>query len=221
MVLALLRDLTARDDRRRGGGIAEVVLANDIVVLSDEIYSRMVYEGEFLSIASLPGMQERTIILDGFSKTYAMTGWRLGYGVMTEALAAQMTDLMVNSNSCTAAFTQMAGVEALTGPQDEVDQMAAAFKERRDVIIEGLNAIPGFRCRTPRGAFYAFPNIEGTGMGCEALADFLLEEAGVAVLAGTSFGEHGEGFLRLSYANSVENIKKALARIGEAVAKLS
>jgi len=199
--------------------IAEVALANDIVVLSDEIYSRMVYEGEFLSIASLPGMKERTIVLDGFSKTYAMTGWRLGYGVMTEALAAQVANLMVNSNSCTAAFTQWAGIEALKGPQDEPRRMIEAFRQRRDVIVDGLNRIPGFRCLKPKGAFYVFPNIEGTGKSSQEMEDFLLNEAGVACLSGTSFGEHGEGFVRFSYANSVENIERALKRIGETMCK--
>jgi len=200
--------------------IAEVAIENDAMVLSDEIYSRMVYEGEFASIASVPGMQERTIILDGFSKTYAMTGWRLGYGVMPEWLAEQIAKLMVNSNSCTAAFTQWAGVEALRGPQDESEKMMAAFKERRDIIVDGLNKIPGFRCLRPKGAFYVFPNIEGTGMSSREMQDYLLNEAGVACLSGTAFGKYGEGFLRFSYANSIENLQKALERIGEAVAKL-
>ncbi len=199
--------------------IAEAAIENDAMVLSDEIYSRMVYEGEFASIASIPGMQERTIVLDGFSKTYAMTGWRLGYGVMPQWLAAQVSNLMVNSNSCTAAFSQWAAVEALTGPQDEANKMVEAFRQRRDVIVDGLNQIPGFRCLRPKGAFYVFPNIEGTGKSSREMQDFLLNEAGVATLAGTSFGRYGEGFLRLSYANSVENIQKALSWIGEAVAK--
>ncbi|MER3400008.1 MAG: aspartate aminotransferase [Thermoflexus sp.] len=200
--------------------IAELCLRHDLVVLSDEIYSRILYEGEHISIASFPGMLERTIILDGFSKTYAMTGWRLGYGVMPEPLAEAVTRLMINSNSCTAAFTQMAGIAALTGPQDDVDRMVAAFRERREVIVEGLNRIPGFRCLKPKGAFYAFPNIEGTGMSSRQLAAYLLEEAGVAVLSGTAFGEYGEGFLRLSFANSVENIRRALERIETAVRRL-
>lgn len=200
--------------------IAELCLKHDLVVLSDEIYSRILYEGEHISIASFPGMQERTIILDGFSKTYAMTGWRLGYGVMPEPLAEAVTRLMINSNSCTAAFTQIAGIAALTGPQDDVDRMVAAFRERREVIVEGLNRIPGFRCLKPKGAFYAFPNIEGTGMSSRELAAYLLEEAGVAVLSGTAFGEYGEGFLRLSFANSVENIQKALERIEKAIRRL-
>ncbi|GBD09546.1 Aspartate aminotransferase [Candidatus Thermoflexus japonica] len=200
--------------------IAELCLKHDLVVLSDEIYSRILYEGEHVSIASFPGMRERTIILDGFSKTYAMTGWRLGYGVMPEPLAEAVTRLMINSNSCTAAFTQIAGIAALTGPQDDVDRMVAAFRERREVMVEGLNRIPGFRCLKPKGAFYAFPNIEGTGMSSRELASYLLEEAGVAVLSGTAFGEYGEGFLRLSFANSVENIQKALERIEKAIRRL-
>jgi len=200
--------------------IAEVAIENDAIVLSDEIYNRILYEGEFTSIAQFPGMQERTIILDGFSKTYAMTGWRLGYGVMPQWLAEQIATLMVNSNSCTAAFTQWAGIEALRGPQDEPRKMVEAFRQRRDIIVEGLNRIPGFRCLKPKGAFYVFPNIEGTGMSSQEMEDFLLNEAGVACLAGTSFGKYGEGFIRLSYANSVENIKKALERIGEAITKM-
>lgn len=200
--------------------IAELCLKHDLVVLSDEIYSRILYEGEHISIASFPGMLERTIILDGFSKTYAMTGWRLGYGVMPEPLAEAVTRLMINSNSCTAAFTQIAGIAALTSPQDEVDRMVAAFRERREVMVEGLNRLPGFRCLKPKGAFYAFPNIEGTGISSRELAHYLLEEAGVAVLSGTAFGEYGEGFLRLSFANSIENIQKALERIEKALQRL-
>jgi aspartate aminotransferase len=200
--------------------IAEAAVENDAIVLSDEIYSRMVYEGEFASITQFPGMQERTIILDGFSKTYAMTGWRMGYGVMSEWLAMQVATLMVNSNSCTAAFSQWAAVEALTGPQDEPKRMVEAFRQRRDVIVDGLNQIPGFRCLRPKGAFYVFPNIEDTGMSSREMEDFLLNEAGVATLAGTSFGQYGEGFLRFSYANSVENIQKALEWIREAVTRL-
>ncbi len=198
--------------------ISEAAIENDAMVLSDEIYSRMVYEGEFASITQFPGMEERTIILDGFSKTYAMTGWRLGYGVMPQWLAAQVSTLMVNSNSCTAAFSQWAAVEALQGPQDESKKMVEAFRQRRDIIVDGLNQIPGFRCLRPKGAFYVFPNIEGTGRSSREMQDFLLNEAGVASLAGTSFGEYGEGFVRFSYANSVDNIKKALEWIGEAMA---
>ena len=192
----------------------------DITILSDEIYDRILYSGGHHSITSLPGYQERTIILNGFSKTYAMTGWRLGYGVMRPDLAEWITTLMINSNSCTAAFTQMAGVEALNGPQDSVDAMLAAFRERRTAIVEGLNAIPGIRCAMPEGAFYAFPNIEGTGRKSDHLATELLERGGVAALSGTAFGAYGEGYLRLSYATSRENIAIALERIRTALAEL-
>ena len=185
----------------------------DLIVLSDEIYSRMIYEGEHTSIAALPDMRERTIVLDGFSKTYAMTGWRLGYGLFPTELAPVISRLMTNSNSCTAAFTQLAGVEALTGPQDDVDAMVREFRARRDLIVAGLNQIRGVTCRQPHGAFYVFPNITGTGLSSREVADLLLQEAGVAVLAGTSFGEFGEGYIRLSYANSTANLQKALDRI--------
>lgn len=201
--------------------LADCVADRDnVFVISDEIYSRIIYEGDHESIASLPGMKEKTILLDGFSKTYAMTGWRLGYGVMCKDLAQKIAQLMVNSNSCTCAFTQMAGIEALTGPQDEAESMVAEFHKRREVIIPGLNNIPGISCNNPLGAFYAFPNITGTGMGCRELSDYLLNNAGVAVLPGTAFGKYGKGYLRLSFANSVENIKKALHRISEAVEQL-
>lgn len=193
---------------------------DDVFVLSDEIYSRIIYDSKHESITAFPGMKEKTIILDGFSKTYAMTGWRLGYGVMRKDLATKMAQLMTNSNSCTSAFTQMAGMEALNGPQTEEEKMVAEFKRRREVIVEGLNKIKGITCKKPRGAFYVFPNITGTGMDCRKLADHLLNNAGVAVLPGTSFGKFGEGYLRLSFANSVENIKKALDRIRNAVEKL-
>ena len=193
---------------------------DDVLVLSDEVYDNLIYEGEHESIASLPGMKEKTILLNGFSKTYAMTGWRLGYGVMRKDLAQKVTQLMINSNSCTCAFVQMAGVEALKGPQDEPERMVAEFRKRREVIVSGLNNIKGITCRKPRGAFYVFPNIAGTGMDCRRLSDYLLNKAGVAVLPGTSFGEYGEGYLRLSFANSVENIEKALDRIAEAVKNL-
>jgi aspartate aminotransferase len=200
--------------------IAEIAIARDIYILADEIYSRSIYEGEHKSIAQIPGMLERTIILDGLSKTYAMTGWRIGYGVMNKNLAVQVAKLMTNSNSCTATFTQRAAIEALTGPQDEVDKMVAEFKKRRDVIVEGLNLIPKVSCRTPKGAFYVFPNVKKIGWESKKLADHLLNEAGVAVLSGTSFGKFGEGYLRISYANSVENIKEGLRRIKAAVEKL-
>ncbi len=193
--------------------IAEVARRNDIFVLSDEIYSRILYEGSFTSLASLPGMAERTCILDGFSKTYAMTGWRLGYGVMPAELVPAVARLQTNSASCTATFTQLAGFEALTGPQDSVDEMVGEFRRRRDLVIEGLNAIEGVTCALPEGAFYAFPNIRETGMQSREAADMLLYEAGVAVLSGTSFGANGEGYLRLSYANSYENLEKALERM--------
>ncbi len=185
----------------------------EIFVLSDEIYSRLIYEGEHASLAQFPGMKERTIILDGFSKTYAMTGWRLGYGVMRRDLAQQVALLMTNSNSCTASFTQIAGVEALRGDQGAVDRMLEEFRRRRTVIVDGFASIPGFRCRKPHGAFYAFPNVAGTGRKSRALAEALLNEAGVACLSGTAFGNWGEGYLRFSFANSVENIQKALDRI--------
>ena len=193
---------------------------DDVFVLSDEIYSRIIYEGTHESIASLPGMKEKTILLDGFSKTYAMTGWRLGYGVMRKDLAQKVAQLQTNSNSCTCTFTQIAGIEALKGSQAEPERMDAEFKKRREVIVSGLNDIKGITCKKPRGAFYVFPNITGTGMNCRELGDYLLKEAGVAVLSGTSFGKYGEGYLRLSFANSIGNIQKALDRISKAVEKL-
>ena len=183
------------------------------MVLSDEIYERIIYAGEPSSIASQPGMLDKTIILDGFSKTYSMTGWRLGYGVMPKWLADAVVKLMVNSNSCTASFTQRAGIEALTGPQDAVDKMVAEFKRRRDAIVAGLNTIPGFRCPVPAGAFYVFPNVESTGISSKELADYLLYEGGVACLDGQCFGAEGKGYLRFSYANSLENILDAVERI--------
>jgi aspartate aminotransferase len=193
--------------------IADLVRDRDLVVLSDEIYSRIYYDAPPMSIASLPGMQEKTIILDGFSKIYAMTGWRLGYGVMPEWLVDAVNKLMVNSNSCTASFTQRAGLAALTGPQEEPLEMVAEFRRRRDAFIDGLNSLPGFRCAKPAGAFYAFPNIEGTGRTSKQLADELLYEAGVASLNGGSFGSFGNGYLRFSYANSLENLMEAVERM--------
>jgi aspartate/methionine/tyrosine aminotransferase len=193
--------------------LADALQGREIFVLSDEIYSRLIYEGEATSLAQFPGMKEWTIILDGFSKTYAMTGWRLGYGVMRADLAEQVALLMTNSNSCTASFTQLAGVEALRGDQASVEKMVGEFRRRRGLIIEGLNRIPGFRCRTPHGAFYAFPNIGGTKRDSRSLADALLTEAGVACLSGTAFGKWGKGYLRFSFANSVANIRKALEQI--------
>jgi aspartate aminotransferase len=189
----------------------------DVYVLSDEIYSRLLYTSDFASIASEEdlGPDARTVLLDGFSKTYAMTGWRLGYGVMPEVLAEEVAKLQVNSNSCTSAATQQAGLAALRGPQDAVETMLAEFRARRDQIVDGLNKLPGVECITPQGAFYAFPRITGTGYSADELADLLLEEAGVACLSGTAFGRHGEGHLRLSYANSRENIGRALDRMNE------
>jgi len=203
-------------DRREIEQIARAIGDRNILVLSDEIYSRLVFDGgEHFSIMSVPGMQERTILLDGFSKTYAMTGWRMGYGVMRPDLAAQITRLMTNSNSCTASFTQVAGVEAIRGDQASVDGMREEFQRRRDVFVAGLNRIKGFSCRMPRGAFYVFPNITATGWRSKLLADALLEQAGVAALSGTAFGAFGEGYLRFSVANSLENLRLALERIGE------
>jgi aspartate aminotransferase len=201
--------------------IAALAMEHDLFVLADEIYSEILYEGEHYSIAAFPGMAARTAILDGFSKTYAMTGWRLGYGVMPEALAEQVARLMVNSASCTASPVQRAGLEALTGPQDAVREMVAAFRRRRDLIVDGLNSIPGVSCREPAGAFYVFPNITGTGMRSKEFADLLLAEYGVAALSGTAFGGYGEGYLRLSYANSEENLAKALGRIESAARQLA
>jgi aspartate/methionine/tyrosine aminotransferase len=192
---------------------------DDVFVLSDEIYSRIIYEGKPESISQFPGMKEKTIILDGFSKSYAMTGWRLGYGVMRKDLAAKMAQLMTNSNSCTNTFVQFAGIEALKGPQTEPEKMVAEFKKRREVIVDGLNSIKGITCKKPHGAFYVFPNITETGMDSRKLGDHLLYNAGVAVLSGTSFGQYGEGYLRLSFANSVENIKKALDSIEKSLKK--
>jgi aspartate aminotransferase len=194
--------------------IARAIGDRDIMVLTDEIYSRLIFEGEDQSIMSLDGMKERCILLDGFSKTYAMTGWRMGYGVMRADLATHISRLMTNSNSCTASFTQVAGIEALRGPQNSVEKMCAEFKKRRDVMVTGLNKIKGFSCRLPKGAFYVFPNITGTGWPSQKLADALLNDAGVAGLSGTSFGAFGEGYVRFSVANSIENIEKALDRIG-------
>jgi aspartate/methionine/tyrosine aminotransferase len=196
--------------------VAKVIGDRNILVLSDEIYSRLLFDGgEHFSIMSVPGMQERTILLDGFSKTYAMTGWRMGYGVMRPDLAAHITRLMTNSNSCTASFTQMAGIEALRGDQSSVDNMCTEFKRRRDMFVAGLNKIKGFSCRMPKGAFYVFPNITRTGWKSKPLADALLEQAGVAALSGTAFGEFGEGYLRFSVANSIQNLQQALDRVDQ------
>jgi aspartate aminotransferase len=195
--------------------VAKLIGDRNILVLSDEIYSRLLFDGDHFSIVSVPGMQERTILLDGFSKTYAMTGWRMGYGVMRADLATHITRLMTNSNSCTASFTQIAGIEALRGDQSSVDHMCAEFKRRRDIFVAGLNKIKGFSCRMPHGAFYVFPNITQTGWKSKLLADALLEQSGVAALSGTAFGAFGEGYLRFSIANSLENLQQALDRIDQ------
>ena len=200
--------------------IADLAQKHNIIVLSDEVYEHIIYEGEHCSIASLPGMLDRTILLSGFSKTYAMTGWRLGYAVMPPELVDPVVSLIVNSVSCAPTFIQHAGIAALTGPQDSIPRMVDEFKKRRDLIVEGLNKIPGISCLLPKGAFYVFPNVKKLGMGSKQLANYLLEEAGVATLSGTDFGNYGEGYLRLSYATSLENINKALETINTAVTKL-
>src|SRR5256885_1780628 len=200
----------AKEDLKQ---IAEMLRERDLIIMSDEIYSRIFYEAEPASITGFEGMLEKTIILDGFSKTYSMTGWRLGYGVMPHWIANAVNQLIVNCNSCTSSFTQRAGMAALEGPQDAVNTMVAEFRRRRDAIVKGLNEIPGFRCATPAGAFYVFPNITGTGMPAKDLANFLLNEAGVACLWGTAFGQYGDGYLRFSYANSLPNILEAIERI--------
>jgi aspartate/methionine/tyrosine aminotransferase len=199
--------------------IANLLRDRDVIILSDEIYSRIYYEAEPESITQFPGMVEKTIILDGFSKTYSMTGWRLGYGVMPKWIADAVNLMAVNATSCTASFTQRAGIAALTGPQDAVGMMVAEFRKRRDAMVQALNTVPGFRCTVPAGAFYAFPNVTGTGMPSKELADFLLNEAGVACLNGTAFGRHGDGYLRFSYANSLANIMEAIDRIKKVSAK--
>jgi aspartate/methionine/tyrosine aminotransferase len=195
--------------------VAEAIGNRNILVLSDEIYHRLQFEDEPFSIMSVPGMKESTILLDGFSKTYAMTGWRIGYGVMRADLATQITRLMTNSNSCTASFTQMAAIEALHGDQSEVDRMRAKFQQRSEMFVAGLNKIKGFSCRMPKGAFYVFPNITQTGWQSRPLADALLDQAGVAALSGTAFGQFGEGYLRFSVANSTDNLQQALERIDD------
>ncbi len=200
--------------------IARLAVEHDLTVLSDEIYAELVYEGQHISIATMPGMAERTIILDGFSKTYAMTGWRLGYGLFPEDLVPAMNRLMVNSVSCTAVAIQQAGIEALNGPQEAVGEFREAFRRRRDLIVDGLNRIDGITCVRPKGAFYAFPNITGTGRESKPLANMLLDHFGVAALSGTAFGDAGEGYLRLSYANSEENLTKALDRIDACATKM-
>jgi aspartate/methionine/tyrosine aminotransferase len=200
--------------------IARVAVEQEIWVLSDEIYARLVYEEPAPSIVTLPGMAERTIICDGYSKTYAMTGWRLGYGIMPQTLADRVGLLLTHSVGCTASFTQIAGLEALQGPQDDVEKVIAEYQKRRDVLVSGMNDIPGISCRSPQGAFYVFPNITSYGRKSDWMAEYLLEEAGVALLPGTSFGGYGEGYLRLCFANSTENIKFALERLSVALGKL-
>ena len=203
------------------GRIAEIAKTYRIPVLADEIYKSFLYEGEFASITRFPGMRDLVIILDGFSKAYAMTGWRLGYGVMPVPLAEHITRLMVNTNSCTASFTQLAGIAALQGDQTPVAAMVAEFKRRRDLIVAGLNRLPGVSCRSPRGAFYVFPNVKGVGHPSAQVAEALLNDAGVAVLGGTAFGEYGEGYLRLSYANSEAKLRKALERMAPVLRHLT
>jgi len=200
--------------------IADMVRGTDIVVLADEIYDRLIYDGEPQSISNRPGLKEHTVILDGFSKTYAMTGWRMGWGVMPRPIAEQVARLIINSVSCTSAFSQHAAVAALTGPQDAVDAMRAEFRRRRDAVVAGLNAIPGVRCATPKGSFYVFPNFKSFGLSAREISNYLMENAGVAVLGGTAFGTYGEGYLRLSYATSMANINEALEKIEAAMAKL-
>ncbi|MFB3042355.1 MAG: aminotransferase class I/II-fold pyridoxal phosphate-dependent enzyme, partial [Candidatus Poribacteria bacterium] len=200
--------------------IAELAVKHDFYVLTDEVYSRILYEGTHDSVINRPGMKERTILIEGHSKTYAMTGWRLGYGIAPTAMADKIAQLMINSNSCTCSFTQIAGIEALKGPQDFVDQMVAEFKGRRDAIVDGLNAIDGISCLKPLGSFYVFPNVTQLPLSCQALADYLLDEADVALLPGTAFGKFGDGYLRLSYANSLENIREALARMDAAISRI-
>ncbi|MFC1562635.1 pyridoxal phosphate-dependent aminotransferase [candidate division KSB1 bacterium] len=194
-------------------GLAEVAVKDDIIVMSDEVYKDIYFEGEHKSIISFDGMCERTIFIDGFSKTFSMTGWRLGYGVVPKELAEHIARLMVNSNSCTASFIQRAGIGALKGPMDEVYDMVGKLKERRDAIVKGLNGIDGISCLMPKGAFYVFPNIKGLGISSDELEGFLLNTAGIATLAGTSFGAFGEGYLRFAYCNSIENIDKAVEKI--------
>jgi aspartate/methionine/tyrosine aminotransferase len=198
--------------------IAALCVKHDLIVLTDEIYSRIIYGGaEHVSIISFPGMPERTVLLDGYSKIFSMTGWRLGYGIMNEELAKLVAKLQINVTSCASSFVQIAGIEALEGPQGDMDAMVAEFRKRRDIIVDGLNRLPGFRCHKPDGAFYVFPNIAGTGRKSKDLADMLLHDAGVACLAGTAFGKYGEGYLRFSYANSIPNIQEGLRRVEKAL----
>jgi len=199
--------------------IADIAIERDLIVLADEIYGRLQYDGEFHSIAALPGMPERTIVLDGFSKTYSMTGWRLGYAIVPPELVPVFSRLIINSVSCTSSFSQLAAVEALTGPQDAVDAMVQEFRARRTLVVDGLNALPGVTCRMPHGAFYAFPDVSGTGMSGPQLAERLLLEADVSVLSGTAFGSVGRDHIRVSYANSRQNITQALERMAALLAR--
>lgn len=210
--------ILSREDLRE---VARIARERDIWVLTDEVYLNIIYDGKFETIATEPDILDRTIILDGFSKTYAMTGWRVGYGIMPESLAEHVARLMTNSNSCTNSFVQYACIEAINGPQDEAMRMVEEFRKRRDFIVDGLNDLPGVTCLKPRGAFYVFPNVKGTGKGSSFLEHYFLNEAGVATLSGTSFGKYGEGYLRLSYANSIANIDKALKKMREALHKLA
>jgi aspartate/methionine/tyrosine aminotransferase len=207
-------------DRGQLERIARAAVERGITILTDEIYREFLYEGEFVSLLGFPGVREHAVLLDGFSKTYAMTGWRLGYGVMPAPLAEHVTRLMVNSASCTASFVQLAGIAALEGDQTSVTRMVDAFRRRRDLIVDGLNTLPGVSCIRPRGAFYAFPNVSRLGRPAGEIAERLLNEAGVAVLPGTAFGDHGEGYLRLSYANSEANLRAALERMAPVLAKI-
>jgi aspartate/methionine/tyrosine aminotransferase len=209
--------ILTEDDVR---AIADIANRHDLVVLADEIYGRLQYEGEPLSIATLPGMAERTITLDGFSKTFAMTGWRLGYGIIPSWMAPTYSRLVINSVSCTNAFAQAGAIAALTGPQDAADAMRTEFIARRQLIVDGLNAIPGVSCVMPHGAFYVFPNVSSFGRSSTEIATHLLYDGGVCGLAGTAFGRHGEGYLRFSYANSRENLSAALERIADSLARL-
>jgi aspartate/methionine/tyrosine aminotransferase len=194
--------------------IAQMAVENDLTVMADEIYKDMYYgDHEHVSITKFPGMRERTVILDGFSKSYAMTGWRLGYGIFPEFLVEPITRLMTNSVSCTSVFSQMAAIAALEGPQESVAVMMEEFTKRRDLVVEGLNSLPGVTCPTPKGAFYAFPNITGTGLSSQEFAEKAMYEAGVALLAGTAFGEFGDGYIRISFANSQENLLEAINRL--------
>ena len=200
--------------------VCDLAQKHDLLVVSDEIYSQLVYGFTHVSPLSQPGMRERTVLMDGLSKSYAMTGWRLGYAVAPKALAAKLDQLMINSSSCAAGFTQMAAIEALSAPESEsaVHRMVKVFEHRRDLVVDGLNAIPGVRCAKPQGSFYAFPNIKGTGFDERELADRLLTEAGVAVLPGTAFGEAGKGYIRLAYTQSEDELRRGLKQIGDFIA---